>query len=353
MSHVFLSYKREDETRVARIAGGLAKAGIEVWWDKALPNAESYQTSIETNLDAAGCVVVVWSAGSMAPEGSYVRDEARRGLARGVLVPVLIDKVGTIPLGFGELQAIDLTRWKGDPHDPFFQDLVASVRAKLDGKPAPRPRGPAARVTRRLIAGGVGSAALGLVSALAMNAFNMTAQICTVPAGQPGLSDACGAIGLGRRPSRAERVAWAARPVGSCEALKAHINRFPQGAYRDEAVALLAARAKAYRDSWTPATRQLVLYSPADGPAAPNATAARTLAIARATSDAARLCRGFGAGSLFRFVSATVTPETWACSSLGAGSVCGFDGHANCNVEERHVVEQDRCGGESKTPAQR
>jgi hypothetical protein len=344
MTHVFLSYKREDETRVARIAGALQKAGIDVWWDKALPNAESYQTSIETNLDAAGCVVVVWSAGAVAPEGSYVRDVARRGLSRGILVPVLIDKVKGIPLGFGELQAIDLTRWKGDVRDPFFQDLVASIRAKLTGQPAPKPKGPAARVARRLIAGGLASAGTGLITALSLNAFSMSSQLCTIPAGQPGLSDACGAIRLGGRPSRAERLAWAARPASSCEALKAHINRFPEGAYRSEAVALLAARHRGFEDRWTASIRPLPLFVAAAGPGASGEAAAKSGALTRAKADAERLCKGFGASSLFRFAAATPVADTWSCSRAGAGEVCGFDGHADCQLQEHHQIEKDTCG---------
>jgi hypothetical protein len=344
MSHVFVSYKREDETRVGRIARALEKSGLEVWWDRGLPSGENWHANIEANLDSAGCVVLVWSQGSIAPEGHFVRDEARRGLARGILVPVLIDRIKAIPLGFGEIQTIDLTHWKGDLHDPFFQDLVAAVRAKLDGAPAPKPRGPTARVARRLVYGGMSTAGAAAVASFALNTFGVAARLCVTPGLQPGLSDACGAAGLGDRPSRAERLAWAARPAGSCPALRDHVARFPAGAYHRQAADMLTARKVTYQDAWARQSRSLALFSPADGPGAPSEAAAKARALARAQGDAERLCRAFGAGTLFRFVSAAPSAEKWACAASASGTVCGFEGEAVCALDEHHSVEHESCG---------
>ncbi len=36
MSEIFLSYRREDEARVARLMHALEGAGISVWWDRSL-----------------------------------------------------------------------------------------------------------------------------------------------------------------------------------------------------------------------------------------------------------------------------------------------------------------------------
>ena len=76
-------------------------------------------------------MIVVWTHESVGPAGDFVRDEAVQGKRRGVLVPVRLERVAP-PLGFGEIQAIDLTHWKGNPRDPFFQDLCAAVTAKLE-----------------------------------------------------------------------------------------------------------------------------------------------------------------------------------------------------------------------------
>src|SRR5579872_1133605 len=132
MSDVFISYKREDEARVYRLAQALEKVGLTVWSDHQLAPSENFRDNIAKALAEARCVVVVWSRASVGEAGDFVRDEASRGKARGVLVPVRIDAVHP-PLGFGELQAVDLTGWRGGAGDPFFRDLVGATRAKLDG----------------------------------------------------------------------------------------------------------------------------------------------------------------------------------------------------------------------------
>ena len=120
MSEVFISYKREDEARVARLVHALENAGYSVWWDRGLASAESWRAQIQTALQAAKCVIVVWTHDSIGPSGDFVRDEAGQAKRRGVLIPVRLDNVDP-PLGFGEIQMINLAHWKGSPRDPFFR----------------------------------------------------------------------------------------------------------------------------------------------------------------------------------------------------------------------------------------
>jgi TIR domain len=343
MSDVFISYKREDEVRVARLAKALEKAGLSIWWDRGLPGAESWRENIAGALHSAKCVVVVWSQGSVGVEGAFVRDEAGRAMARGILVPVMIDKVAP-PLGFGELQAIDLTGWRGNPRDPFFQDLVAVIRAKLENGPTPAPKGPTKRVMRRLAYGATSSGALAAVAFFAFNTFGVASNICTLPGAQPALSDFCGACGMGERPTRAERLAWAARPAGSCQALRDHIARFPEGAYRREAADLLTARRVTSEDVWSPSVRQLALFQPQLAAAAPDEAAAHARALAAAQTQANNPCRGFAAATSFRFRAAMPQPATWTCAHDGGGVVCGFEGMVACQLDEKATVEHETCG---------
>jgi TIR domain len=345
---VFISYKREDEVRVGRLAKALEKAGFSIWWDRGLPGGESWRANIGKALDEARCVVVVWTHGSVGTEGAFVRDEAGRAMARGLLVPVMMDPVGP-PLGFGELQAIDLTRWRGGVGDPFFKDLVGVIRAKLDNGPVPKPKGPTARVARRIAYGGASSATFAAIIAFAFNTFGVASNICTAPGMQPGLSDTCGAWHLGDRPSKEERLAWAALPKGSCQALRDHIARFPEGAYRREAADLLTARRVTSVDQWTTDTRSLALYQPASGAAASSEAAAHAVALKEAQTQADNLCRGFAAADpSFRFRLATPTANTWTCSKAAGGEVCGFDGTVACQLDESAKVEQESCGPEGK-----
>ncbi len=184
------------------------------------------------------------------------------------------------------------------------------IRAKLDHTPAPPPKGPTRRVMRRLFYGATSSGAVAAVALFGFNTFGVASNICTLPGAQPGLSDFCGACRMGERPSREERLAWAARPAGSCQALRDHIVRFPEGAYRREAADLLTARQVTTEDAWSPSTRQLALYQPQLTEGAPDEPAAHARALAAAQTQADNLCRGFAAATSFRFRTATPQPSS-------------------------------------------
>ena len=184
VNEIFISYKREDETRVARLALALQDAGHSVWWDRSLAGGESWHTQIQTALDAAKCVIVVWSHESVGPDGDFVRDEATQAKRRGILVPVMLDKVDA-PLGFGEIQMVDLTHWKGNPRDPFFKDLCAAIIAKLAGRPVPPAKAPMTRLIRRLTWSGLATTiAVGSLT-VGFNLFAVNDQICATSFFQP------------------------------------------------------------------------------------------------------------------------------------------------------------------------
>jgi hypothetical protein len=343
MSQIFLSYKREDEARVGRLVRALEGAGLDVWWDGGLAGGENWRVRIQTALDAARCVIVVWTSESVGPAGDFVRDEAGQAKRRGVLVPVMLDKVDP-PLGFGEIQAIDLTHWKGSPRDPFFNDLLAAVGAKLEGREVPPAKGPMKRLIRRLTYGSVASTLVFGGLAFGFNLFAAQDRACGISVFQPPISDACGALGLGHRPVRRERVEWERREPGSCAALRAHIERFPDGTYRDVAASMLAARHVTQMEVWTHATRSLTMFEPQADVSSSNGADARAAALARAEASAERLCQGFAATTLFRLRSSSPAPHVWNCSAIGKGVTCGFEGEAVCGLEERSIQEQESCG---------
>jgi TolB-like protein len=161
MSDVFVSYKAEDRRRVKPLVQALQADGFSVWWDEQIGGGDEWRRSIERELDAAKCVLVVWSKRSTGPEGRFVRDEASRAMERGVYLPVRIDNI-RLPLGFGETQALSLTGWRGSGEDERVRAVIAAVRAIVAGKPH---EGGHSRtfdhdVSRRgVIAGGAGAAA--------------------------------------------------------------------------------------------------------------------------------------------------------------------------------------------------
>jgi TolB-like protein/Tfp pilus assembly protein PilF len=171
MSDVFVSYKAEDRKRVQPLVQALQADGCTVWWDEHIATGDEWRETIERELDAAKCVIVIWSKRSVGPEGHFVRDEAARAQRRHVYVPVLIDAVDP-PLGFGESQAASLRGWRGDRADSRYQAIIAAVRRIAGQDSADDARLPFARklVTRRAVfAGG----AVAIVAAAGVGAWEL------------------------------------------------------------------------------------------------------------------------------------------------------------------------------------
>ena len=166
MSDVFVSYKAEDRRRVKALVEALEAEGFSVWWDEQIGGGAAWRHTIEAELNAAKCAVVVWSKRSVGPQGTFVQDEASRAQERGVYLPVAIDKVH-LPLGFGETQAFPLIGWHGDRTDAHYGAVLEATRSIIAGKRLHRhapPMVPAVGVDRRLVVvgGAVTAAAAGL-----------------------------------------------------------------------------------------------------------------------------------------------------------------------------------------------
>ena len=170
MASVFLSYDRDDTAKARPIAVALEKAGHSVWWDRHIKGGAQYSKEIETALEAADAVVVLWSTNSV--ESAWVRDEAAAGRDSGRLVPVLIDGTDP-PLGFRQYQAIDLSTFKGRGRSDGLDELLMSIAALGGQDSAPRQvSGPSSREkplgSWRRLAGGIFVIAALLVGAFAL-----------------------------------------------------------------------------------------------------------------------------------------------------------------------------------------
>ena len=128
MSDIFISYARADRPRADAIAKALERHGWSVWWDWNIPAGKTFRQVIQEHLDKARCVIVLWSAESVTRK--WVIEEASEGEERGVLVPVLIEKVRP-PLGFRSIQTADLTGWTGENTAPAFKRLRADIGALI------------------------------------------------------------------------------------------------------------------------------------------------------------------------------------------------------------------------------
>jgi hypothetical protein len=134
MADIFISYAREDRTRVRPLADALSAHGWSVWWDRQIQPGKAFDKVIAEALASARCVVVVWSRDSIASD--WVREEADHGLQRGILIPVLIDDAHP-PLGFGRIHAVELGDWTDAETSDGFQTLLAGISAII-GPPHPQ-----------------------------------------------------------------------------------------------------------------------------------------------------------------------------------------------------------------------
>ena len=334
-----MSYRRTDIERVRKLVEALESHDLTVWWDQELAGGENWRARIEKALSEARTVVAVWSEESVGHTGGFVRDEATRALADRRLVPVRIDDVDS-PLGFGEIQALDLTRWKRGGKHPAIEALVEAIRAKLEGRDAEIE--PILRRGRiRKLASSF--AIMAIVAGLGVAALDVFSNRSTLCAMSTSISDSCGAMGLGGRPERDERLAWAALPAGDCEALRQFVEDYPDGSYRTAAADLITAREVRSAEQWTPAERRLRLFVPSGDPAASEA-AARDDAIARGNQRAARACEDFPDS---RLATAEIEPDEWICRPEAGGTVCAVEGDAICSLELRQTVETEYCGAET------
>jgi len=164
---LFLSYAHDDEVRARRLAKALQQAGYSVWWDDLIEGGTAYAKSINSALEAADVVVVLWSAASI--ESDWVRDEAALGRDRHRLVPLSLD--GTRPpLGFRQYQFINFRNWRGRMNARQFVALERAIAAAI-GQEAKAPARSARQVSRRTMMLAGGGAAAVVVGGGAFLAF--------------------------------------------------------------------------------------------------------------------------------------------------------------------------------------
>jgi hypothetical protein len=165
VADIFLSYSSADRPRAMALAHALEGLGFDVWWDREIPLGRPYSQVIPEELAKARCVLVLWSPQSA--QSHWVYEEAVKGRDRGVLIPALIEPT-ELPMGFGLLQAADLTDWEPGEAHAGFDDLVDNVRAKLGAppvvRPRPRPQPGTRKAVRKALWLGVPAAAVAVVA---------------------------------------------------------------------------------------------------------------------------------------------------------------------------------------------
>lgn len=171
MPDIFISYASADRERARQLADQLTARGYSVWWDRTIPPGRVFDEVLQEAIQAARCMIVLWSAESI--RSNWVKTEAAEGVARGILVPALIEEVSP-PIEFKRIQSANLAHWDGDQAHGEYDNLIDAVERMMKqgqraaGLPAGsvqahRPR--SAEVSLRV--GGIKSFSLGAVAALA------------------------------------------------------------------------------------------------------------------------------------------------------------------------------------------
>ncbi|HRI38912.1 MAG TPA: SUMF1/EgtB/PvdO family nonheme iron enzyme [Nitrospira sp.] len=123
------------------MAHALERRGWAVWWDRRIRTGGAFDEVIQKALAAAKSVVVVWTDNSI--KSTWVKNEARKGMRRGLLFPVMLLQEVEIPLEFEHLQAAHLMDWQPEQDhagfEQFIDDLTEVIGAPVNSVVHPPP----------------------------------------------------------------------------------------------------------------------------------------------------------------------------------------------------------------------
>ncbi|MCB9678048.1 MAG: TIR domain-containing protein [Alphaproteobacteria bacterium] len=121
---VFISYSSRDRDRVRPLAELLESEGYRVYWDQYLSAGEDFYHSLESKLEEARAVLVIWSVNSIGSD--WVLNEARLAKARDVLVPCTLDTTQQ-PLDFRHIHVEDISSWSVGKEHPAIQSILRAL----------------------------------------------------------------------------------------------------------------------------------------------------------------------------------------------------------------------------------
>ena len=140
MADVFISYARADKARVAPLVAAIESKGWSVWWDPEISPGREFDDEIDTELQAAKAVLVVWTPTSVVSR--WVRGEARDAAERGILVPVRFDQA-RLPIDVRAIHTTDLDGWREDSAHPAVQECLHALATMIERSQATQAAKPA------------------------------------------------------------------------------------------------------------------------------------------------------------------------------------------------------------------
>ncbi|MEM8980487.1 MAG: TIR domain-containing protein [Pseudomonadota bacterium] len=132
MTDVFISYKREDREKARCLAQAIQSHGHQTWWDINLLPGDMFVTEINTIVQNAKVIVVLWS--ELSVTSPYVLSEVLVGYEKKNLFPIRLDE-SVLPIPYNAIFTHDLRHWNGSPDAPELNPILEAIDQKL-GKPA-------------------------------------------------------------------------------------------------------------------------------------------------------------------------------------------------------------------------
>lgn len=128
---IFLSYSRKDARTMRRLHADLADAGFTIWTDENLtPGTPSWMTTIESAIQAAGCMVVILTPD--AKKSPWVERELTRASVYEISIfPLLArgDERSAVPLLLSSHQWSDIRKERD--YRMNVRKLIRAVRGRL------------------------------------------------------------------------------------------------------------------------------------------------------------------------------------------------------------------------------
>jgi hypothetical protein len=132
MVDVFISYARSQRVLVEPLWRQLKSAGLDVFFDvEGIDGGDDFPLVIDRAIKDAKVVLGCWT--NVAFARPWVLRECRVALARGVLVPVALEKIDTIgvPTEFFGINYFDLTDYLAGKKSEGWQRTIAALSDRL------------------------------------------------------------------------------------------------------------------------------------------------------------------------------------------------------------------------------
>lgn len=121
--YIFISYKRDDEDRIAPLLDQIARWGYDIWFDKSIPGGAEWDALIEEKV--SNCEMVIAFISQDAVESKWVRREVK--FADSLNKPIVAVKLEDADLRHGMKMLLSQYQIIDADDDDFPQSLKEAI----------------------------------------------------------------------------------------------------------------------------------------------------------------------------------------------------------------------------------